>query len=33
MGTTVVVDNTGIIRMNEDFRDGTRLQATLAGLP
>jgi peroxiredoxin len=33
MGTTVVVDNTGIIRMNEDFRDGTRLQAILAGLP
>ena len=33
MGTTVVVDNAGIIRMNEDYRDGTRLQATLAGLP
>jgi peroxiredoxin len=33
MGTTVVVDSTGIIRMNEDYRDGTRLQATLAGLP
>jgi hypothetical protein len=33
MGTTVVVDSTGIIRMNEDFRDGTRLQAALAGLP
>ena len=33
MGTTVVVDNTGIIRMNEDYRDGTRLRATLAGLP
>jgi len=33
MGTTVVVDSSGIIRMNEDFRDGTRLQATLAGLP
>lgn len=33
MGTTVVVDNTGIIRMNEDFRDGTRLQVILAGLP
>lgn len=33
MGTTVVVDNAGLIRMNEDFRDGTRLQATLAGLP
>jgi alkyl hydroperoxide reductase subunit AhpC len=33
MGTTVVVDNTGIIRMNEDYRDGTRLQATLSALP
>ena len=33
MGTTVVVDSSGIIRMNEDYRDGTRLQATLAGLP
>jgi peroxiredoxin len=33
MGTTVVVDNTGTIRMNEDFRDGARLRDTLAGLP
>ena len=33
MGTTVVVDSAGIIRMNEDYRDGTRLKATLAGLP
>jgi len=33
MGTTVVVDNAGIIRMNEDYRDGERLLATLAGLP
>lgn len=33
MGTTVVIDNTGIVRMNEDYRDGTRLKATLAGLP
>ena len=33
MGTTVVIDATGTIRMNEDFRDGTRLQAVLAGLP
>jgi alkyl hydroperoxide reductase subunit AhpC len=33
MGTTVVVDNGGIIRMNEDYRDGERLLATLAGLP
>lgn len=33
MGTTVVVDNAGIIRLNEDFRDGTRLHSALAGLP
>jgi peroxiredoxin len=32
MGTTVVVDNTGSVLMNEDFRDGIRLQAALAGL-
>lgn len=33
MGTTVVVDGTGVIRMNEDYKDGSRLRATLAGLP
>ncbi len=33
MGTTVVVDKTGVIRMNEDFKDGTRLYAALASLP
>ena len=33
MGTTVVVDSTGVIRMNEDYRDGTRLQSVLSGLP
>jgi peroxiredoxin len=33
MGTTVVIDSTGIIRMNEDFKDGSRLQAALAVLP
>ena len=33
MGTTVVVDNGGIIRMNEDYRDGSRLQAVLTALP
>jgi len=33
MGTTVVIDRTGIIRMNEDYRDGLNLQATLAALP
>lgn len=33
MGVTVVIDKTGIIRMNEDFKDGTRLNAALASLP
>lgn len=33
MGTTVVIDSTGIIRMNEDYRDGTNLRATLTALP
>jgi len=33
MGTTVVIDSTGTIMMNEDYRDGTDLQAVLSGLP
>jgi peroxiredoxin len=33
MGTTVVIDAAGVIRLSEDFRDGTRLQSVLAGLP
>jgi peroxiredoxin len=33
MGTTVVIDRTGVIRMNEDYKDGTRLQTILADLP
>ncbi len=33
MGTTVVIDRAGIVRMNEDYRDGSRLQAILAALP
>jgi peroxiredoxin len=33
MGTTVVIDSAGVIRMNEDYKDGTRLQSILAGLP
>jgi peroxiredoxin len=33
MGTTVVIDSNGVIRMNEDYRDGSRLQSTLSGLP
>ncbi len=33
MGTTIVIDNTGTVRLNEDYRDGIRLQAVLASLP
>jgi peroxiredoxin len=33
MGSTVVIDRGGVIRMNEDFKDGVRLQAALASLP
>jgi peroxiredoxin len=33
MGTTVVIDNTGVVRMNEDYRNGAQLQAVLQGLP
>jgi peroxiredoxin len=32
MGTTVVIDSSGMIRMNEDFKDGARLVAVLNGL-
>jgi peroxiredoxin len=33
MGTTVVIDKTGVVRMNEDYKDGSRLQAVLNALP
>jgi len=33
MGTTVLIDATGVIRLNEDYRDGTRLMAALAAIP
>jgi peroxiredoxin len=33
MGTTVVIDSGGIIRMNEDYNDGSRLRAALSSLP
>ena len=33
MGSTVVIDSSGVIRMNEDFKDAVRLQAALASLP
>ncbi len=33
MGTTVVIDKDGIIQMNEDFKNGSKLQSVLAALP
>ncbi len=33
MGTTVVLDPSGIIRMNEDYKDGTKLRQILEDLP
>jgi peroxiredoxin len=33
MGTTVLMDSSGTILMNEDYRDGSRLNAMLATLP
>jgi peroxiredoxin len=33
MGTTVVIDNTGVIRMNENYRNGAQLLTVLQGLP
>jgi peroxiredoxin len=33
MGITIVVDSAGIVRMNEDYKDGVRLHNVLAGLP
>ncbi|HET6365515.1 MAG TPA: redoxin domain-containing protein [Nitrospirota bacterium] len=33
MGTTIVIDRTGVVRMNEDYKDGSRLQTVLSSLP
>lgn len=33
MGTTVVIDRGGVVRMNEDYKDGARLHDTLEALP
>ena len=33
MGMTIVIDSTGVIRMNEDYKDGSRLRAVLSSLP
>lgn len=32
MGTTVVIDREGVVRLNEDYRNGSRVAETLAGL-
>jgi len=33
MGTTVVIDKNGIVKMNEDLKNGTTLQTVLGKLP
>ena len=33
MGTTVVIGSDGVIRMNEDYKDGSKLKDVLSGLP
>jgi hypothetical protein len=33
MGTTAVIDGGGVVRMNEDYKDGTKLRQTLESLP
>jgi peroxiredoxin len=33
MGTTIVIDSSGVVRMNEDYKDGARLRIALAELP
>lgn len=33
MGTTIVIDSSGVVRMNEDYRNGVRLQTVLSALP
>jgi len=33
MGTTIVIDNTSIVQMNEDYKDGRKLQEVLDALP
>lgn len=33
MGTVVVIDSTGIVQMNEDYKDGVKLRQTLEALP
>jgi peroxiredoxin len=32
MGSTIVIDSNGVVRLNEDFQDGSRLTAVLSSL-
>jgi peroxiredoxin len=33
MGTAIVIDSSGVVRFNEDYKDGSRLRAVLSALP
>ena len=33
MGVTVVIDSTGTVKLNEDYKDGRKVRATLEALP
>ena len=33
MGTTIVIDAAGVVRLNEDYKDGSRLRSVLSALP
>jgi peroxiredoxin len=33
MGTTIVINSSGMVKMNEDFRDGVNLHTILSALP
>jgi peroxiredoxin len=33
MGTTVVIDPAGVVHLNEDYKDGSRLRSALSALP
>lgn len=33
MGTTIVIDSAGVIRMNEDYKDGETLRTVLSAMP
>lgn len=33
MGTTVVIDSSGTVKLNEDYKDGRKVRAVLAALP